>query len=403
MKKIILMAGVLFSALTFGQGSPDYEGGLKVKINEDGSKYFRIISWAQFQAVYNDDPPTDMSNTNFNVRRARVLLYSQITNDFLIVTHFGLNSLNADNMSPTGKSDSSELFLHDVWGQWNLGKNHAIGGGLHYWNGISRLNNQSTLNMMTMDNNRQSWATLGLSDQFARHTGVYLKGSFDKFQYRVSINDAMNNSLDTRDYTSDINTTIYAGRDALGSKDAGKVYAGYFEYGFNDKESNFLPYKVGSYLGTKKVFNVGAGFFLHPKGAVVNNGTELKGEDVSIFAVDAFYDAPIGSKGGAITAYATYQSNDYGEDYMYSAYGTGSMVYGHCGYVLPLENKTKFQPYVSYASNSYDAVKDNRNVLGIGANAFLNGHNSKLTLEYQNVDFGSTNANTITLQAMIYL
>lgn len=48
MKKIILMAGVLFSALTFGQGSPDYEGGLKVKINEDGSKYFRIISWAQF-------------------------------------------------------------------------------------------------------------------------------------------------------------------------------------------------------------------------------------------------------------------------------------------------------------------------------------------------------------------
>jgi hypothetical protein len=40
-----------------------------------------------------------------------------------------------------------------------------------------RLNNQSTLNLMTLDNQRQAWATLGLSDQFARHIGVYAKGA----------------------------------------------------------------------------------------------------------------------------------------------------------------------------------------------------------------------------------
>lgn len=403
MKKLTLFTGLIFSALTFGQGSPDYGGGLKVNINEDGSRYFRVISWAQVQGVYNDDVPEDVSKTNFNLRRARVLLYSQVSKDFLIVTHFGLNSLNADNMSPVGKADSPQLFMHDVWGQWSLGKNHAVGAGLHYWNGISRLNNQSTLNIMTLDNNRQSWSTLGLSDQFARHLGVYFKGKFNKFEYRVAINDAMTNSLDTRDFNTVTNTSIYGGKKALGSRDAGKVYAGYFEYAFKDSESNFLPYKVGSYLGTKKVFNVGAGFFLHPKGSVVNDGTELKGEDVSIFAVDAFYDAPVGSKGAAITAYATYQSNDYGKDYMFSAYGTGSMMYGHVGYLIPSAKKTKFQPYVSYAANSYDAVSDNRNVLGIGANAFFSGHNSKLTLEYQKVEFGSTDSNVITLQAMIYL
>jgi hypothetical protein len=33
--------------------------------------------------------------------------------------------------------------------------------------------------------------------------------------------------------------------------------AGYFEYQFLDQEANVLPYKVGSYLGTKKVFNIG--------------------------------------------------------------------------------------------------------------------------------------------------
>ena len=160
---------------------------------------------------------------------------------------------------------------------------------------------------------------------------------------------------------------------------------------------------MGTYLGTKKVFNLGAGFFLHPNGAVRSNGTTISSEDVSIFAVDAFYDAPLGESKGAITAYAVYQNNDYGKDYLYSAYGTGSMVYGHIGYMLPTEKLTKLQPYVSFASNSYDAVDDNRNVFGIGTNLFMNGHNSKLTLEYKNEKFGSSETGTLTLQAMIYL
>ena len=41
-------------------------------------------------------------------------------------------------MSPIGTGDRSQLFFHDVWAQYRLTDNHAIGGGLHYWNGISR-------------------------------------------------------------------------------------------------------------------------------------------------------------------------------------------------------------------------------------------------------------------------
>ena len=161
---------------------------------------------------------------------------------------------------------------------------------------------------------------------------------------------------------------------------------------------------MGTYLGTKKVFNVGAGFFFHPSGAVRLESGELQGEDVAIFAVDAFYDAPLGENGAAITGYATFQSNDYGENYLYSAYGTGSMLFAHAGYVIPgTDKKTRFQPFVSFASNSYDAVDDNRNVFGLGANAFFSGHNSKLTLEYKNQKFGDSEQGTVTLQAMIYL
>ncbi len=404
-KRSLILLGLCFFAFqnAFAQGSPDYGGGLKVKFDEGGNKYLRIISWAQVQATYTDEVPDNASHLGFNLRRARILAFSQITKDFLILTHFGLNSLNSNTLSPVGKGEGSQLFFHDVWAQYSLGSDHAVGGGLHYWNGISRLNNQSTLNMMTLDNNRQSWATIGLSDQFARHIGVYAKGKFGKLQYRVAINDAITNGLDGRDPEAG-GPAVYGGKRLLGSQDAGFAYAGYFDFNILDQESNFLPFKVGTYLGTKKVFNVGAGFFLHPSGSVMVENGELKGEDVAIFAVDAFYDAPLGENGSAITGYATFQSNDYGTNYLFSAYGTGSMIYGHAGYALPgKDKKVRFQPYASFASNSYDAVDDNRNVFGIGANAFFSGHNSKLTLEYQNQKFGDSEQGTVTLQAMIYL
>lgn len=407
MNKIKLLLFSIFLItfqFSYSQGSPDYNGGFKIKFNEDGSKYLRILSWGQFQATYNNNVSDNTSALGFNVRRARILMFSQITKKFLLLTHFGLNSLNSSTLHPVGKGDGAQLFMHDVWGQWSLTDHHAVGAGLHYWNGISRLNNQSTLNLLTLDSNRQSWATIGLSDQFARHIGVYFKGKFGKFKYQVAINDAITNGLDMRT-PDDGGAAVYGGKRILGSKDAGFAYAGYFEYNIFDEESNFLPYKVGTYLGGKKVFNVGAGFFAHPNGSVKSTQSgELQGENVSIFAVDVFYDAPINDNGSAITAYATFQSNDYGDNYLYSAYGTGSMFYAHVGYVISGDvKKARLQPYVSYGTNSYDVVDENRNVFGTGANLYLSGHNSKLTLEYKNQKFVGDATGTVTLQAMIYL
>lgn len=407
MKKLLLILSIGALSGTqyfYSQGSPDYNGGFKIKFDSTGKKHLRIISWAQVQANYDEFTAPNQSQLSFNLRRARVLTYAQITDKFLILTHFGLNSLNANNMSPVGTGANSQLFFHDFWAQYSVAKNHTIGAGLHYFNGISRLNNQSTLNMMTLDNNRQSWSTIGLSDQFARHLGVFGKGKFGKLQYRVAINDAMTTGLDTR--TPDTTgTAVFGGKRLLGSKTAGFAYAGYFEYNFLDQESNFLPFKVGSYLGAKRVFNIGAGFHVHPNGAVSSDTSgALNGEDVALFAVDAFYEAPLGSNNAAITAYATFQVNNYGTDYLFSAYGTGNMIYGHVGYVLPgAKDKTRFQPYVSYGTHSYDASADSRNTLGVGVNAYMSGHHSKLTLEYQKQEFGAAQSGTVRLQAMIYL
>lgn len=389
----------------FAQGNLEYTGGYKVKFNEEGTKYLRIIAWGQFWAQYNDNVPEDQSNLDFSVRRARVLTYTQLNDKFMILTHFGLNSLNADNISPVGKGASSQLFFHDFWGEWKLTDNHAAGFGLHYWNGISRANNQSTLNMLTLDNNRQSWSTIGLSDQFARHIGVYMKGKFGKLQYRIAVNEANRETLDNDATPRDVGSaTVYRGREILGSADAGKVYQGYFDFNFLDQESNFLPYKVGTYLGSKKVFNIGAGFFAHPNGVVEANGD---GANVSIWSVDAFYDAPLGlAENDAITAYAQFQNNDYGEDFVLGPYFSGSMIYSHVGYLLPGDKtKTRLQPYLSYNHTSIDnSVLDTYDRIGVGANIFLTGHHSKLSIEYSNEKIDTADATgLVTVQAMIFL
>lgn len=407
MKKQIL----LLLALNFfnfpsaqAQGSPDYSGGYKIEFDEDGTKYLRIIAFTQMQVNYSDDVPSDESQVNFNLKRARVIMFAQINKKFMAFTHFGLNNLNDSTLSPTGKGNGSQLFMHGVWNTYNVTKEHYLGGGLHYYNGISRLNSQATLNFLTLDNNRQSWATLGLSDQFARHLGFFAKGKFGKLDYRASVNDAITDGLDSRTPTLG-GGAVYAGKRLRGSRDAGKTFAGYFDYQFLDQESNLLPYRVGSYLGGKKVFNIGAGFFLHPKGSVIlNSDGNLKGEDVSIYALDVFYDTPIGNNGSALTAYAVVQSNDYGKDYLFSAYGTGSMLYSHVGYVLPGDKtKTRYQPFISYGINSFDAVNNNRTTLKVGVNAYMSGHNSKFTLEYKNERLGGSTVEDVTFQMSIFL
>ena len=164
---------VLFSYPNlYGQGYPNYRSGFKIEFDEDQpDKFLRVITWAQSQMNYSDDVPDDVSKTNFLLRRARLLFIGQISKDFLTVFHIGLNNLNSQNMDPVGRGDGSQVFLHDAWVQYNFDEKLSVGGGLHYFNGISRLSNQSTLNLLTLSNNRSSWATLGLSDQFARHLG----------------------------------------------------------------------------------------------------------------------------------------------------------------------------------------------------------------------------------------
>ncbi|MCC5924506.1 MAG: hypothetical protein JJT77_12035 [Crocinitomicaceae bacterium] len=396
----------LFLTVTFqlfSQGNPYYKGGFKVTFDSTEQKYIRFIAWTQFQVNMDDAPAQDESLVTMQLRRARFLAYGQLIENFLVITHFGINSLNGDNMQPVGATRTPQLFMHDAWVQYNVHPDHVVGGGLHYWNGLSRLNSQGTLNFLTMDNHRPTWSTLGLSDQFQRHIGIFGKGTFGKLQYQVSFNEAMTNSLDARPTMQ--NQAVYQGRKLLGHRQAGRTYGGYFIYNLLNVESNFLPYRVGSYLGAEKLLNIGAGFFAHPNGAVrLDDSNELIGEDVNLFALDVFYDHPVGENGASVTAYGLAQHNNYGTNYNFGPYASGWMFYGHVGYMLPGDfEHVRYQPYVSVGNQSLDFDGLTRNNFGAGLNVMISGHNAKLTLEYQNITFLDRADHRLSLQAMIYL
>ncbi len=175
-----------------------YGSGLTVPIGNDENKYFRLITWHQVWARYNENNTGSTrlgvpqeSTTDFGLRRSRFLMYAQLNKRFLILTHFGINNQNAISggvVPSDGKKP--QLFMHDAWTEFNVYKKYLdIGFGLHYWNGISRLANASTLNFMTIDAPIFNWATIEATDQFARFIGIYAKGQIGKTDYRVSVSD----------------------------------------------------------------------------------------------------------------------------------------------------------------------------------------------------------------------
>lgn len=410
---LFLVAIAFIPIVSWGQqedAEPDHSyKPMQFKLNEDGSKYMRFITWHQMWL----QGGSEQKGPKFSIRRSRILAYAQISPRFLILTHFGLNSLGAGNLTANPNSQQNNqrslLFLHDAWAEFAVvPKKLYVGSGLHYWNGISRLTNQSTLNMMTLDNPGGQggasvsdarlfpWSNITTSDQFARHLGIYAKGSLGKFGYRVSANNARNNigelgATPTFQVDNSVGTGTWN-------------YAGYFKYDFFDKESDKLPYFVGTYLGKKKVLSVGAGFHYHPDALAVN--TLDNREDVFHTAFDVFYDAPL-NENLAISALGAYYNYKYGDTAGAPGGGlvpsSGSILHGQVGLLF---QNAKLMPYVKYNTQSLDFTPNNANEFGVGLNYFINGHFAKITAEYLTGKSGLTgaeNRNVFTIQTHIFL
>ena len=414
---------LVFSSSLFAQSDEDKYAPLTLKLSEDGKKFVRFITWHQIwfetsdigndsrASAGNDDNVNEDFNIGPRIRRSRVLLLAKFSPKFLLLTHFGINNLTSSALTPLGTDSPSSLFLHDAWGEYQVGPWLYIGAGLHYWNGLNRNANASTLNLLTLDASRPfaGWHGIGYTSQFARHLGFYLKGAIEKFDYRLAYNSAaqytsFNNGVSYGDNTDNPSTIVYGSQHRPTLTDGTYIINGYFRYNIFDKESTTLPYAVGTYLGGKKILAVGAGFFAHPSGArdvgsasnvtsiqggaVVRDNTSINADNVDVFhfSVDVFGDLPLGDEGsgGALTFYVAYTSFNYGENYVARWGGTGHNIYGHGGYLLP-PPVNWLQGYFGYQIGMYDGLDEPVNALNVGLNFLINKHHAKVTLEYHEI------------------
>lgn len=381
----------------------------KLWLNEDGSNYFKVTLISQvWIRNTNMNPGTTINGyakdnyTDIGIRRARLQAYGQITDRVFIYTQIGMNNFNFLSDRKAG------FFIHDVTGEYEVAKSKlSLGAGLTAWNGLTRFAAPSVGSILGLDAPLFEQTTNDVTDQFLRKLSLYAKGKLGQLDYRLVMSSPM-----AVQKSNGYSATL-TGNSNFSAEPPKMQWQGYFQWQFLDQEANTTPYATGTYLGTKRVFNIGAGFQYQPdamwhKGASI---TDTITSPMRHFAVDAFYDAPLNSSTGtAISAYATYINLEHGPGYIrnqstmnpangsnrptvlngsgngYPSFGTGSLLYGQIGYKFKnnLIGSTTLMPYVSLQHASYDRLVTKMNYWDVGTSWLLKGHTSKLTFAYQN-------------------
>ena len=424
--KFLAIILLFIPTISFAQISPEYSGGLKVDLSEDGKKYFRLVSMHQvwIRAIENNPGTVDVNgdpkDMTFDVgmRRSRFIFYSQLNDDFLILFQWGINNQTFTNGGGSGtggfggygSGKKPQVFVHDAYTQYkvtntikeNSGFSLYLGAGLHFWNGLSRTANQSVGTIMPVDLPVFGFQGIELTDQFARQYGIYAKGQIGKLGYRLNLNKPFivdNRAAMSFNRAANIPTENWA-------------TAGYFEYQFLEREGNVLPYKTGTYLGTKEVFNIGGGYYYHPEASGIGSGLFVdERQDHRHFAVDLFYDRPINkAKGTALTLYSVAMLYNYGDNYFRTfgimnvnpngnpgannsitgfgntepLLGTGLISYSMLGYLLPksLMKKGQLQPYFVFTNKTLNYLDIDVQNYDLGINYFVSGHQAKISLQY---------------------
>ncbi|GAA4359256.1 hypothetical protein GCM10023185_25720 [Hymenobacter saemangeumensis] len=416
MKKILALALAALPLLAPAQTLKDG----KLTLNTDGSRYVKLTLLNQGWARYNQsNTGTRLFGENkphtfdLGIRRFRLQFFGQLTDRVFIYSQVGMNNFNYLSERKAG------FFVHDATGDYAVVKNHlSVGLGLSGWSGLARFASPSAGTILGVDAPLVEQATNDVTDQFLRKLSFYAKGKVSRLDYRLAVASPM-----AIQRSAGYNATV-SRVASFSARPPQPQFLGYLQWQFRDQESNLTPYTVGTYLGKKRVLNVGAGFVAQPRAMWyrADNGRDTLSQAMSQLAVDLFYDAPVDTtRGGpSVSFYATAIRFDFGPNYLRNLgvmnpaaggtvpatilngpgnalplYGSGNVLYTQLGYKLRdnLLGETTLMPYASYQLARYERLTDNLHYYDLGLNWLLAGHAAKFTLSYQNRPVYQTLAN----------
>lgn len=372
---------------------------LRHNFDEEGNTFIQGIARAQFWARYTEtNPGTTVQGKPVNnvfdlsVRRYRLGFFAQVQKNWLFYVLMGNNNLNQNTLRTT------DFRLLDLMAQYSFSPQLSIGVGKATFPAAGRYsNNFANGSMLTLDPSIYYLNTSGHFDDVGRRLGVYAKGQLGKFEYFVS---AQSPAYPTEKLRADFN---YAkGQTNL-------LTSSYLKYEFWDDEASRLLTTggAGTYLGSKRILNVGMGYECLPNMREINTGTATTTHDYFNLGIDLFLDTPISDQNDAITAYLSLNTIHFGNDYIrnvgansifeggtslngagnaYPVTGTGNTVFLQLGYLFPKWESTKIrvQPNIGWKFADYKALNSYMNAYMVGVNTYFNGQKSKLSLGYEN-------------------
>jgi len=400
-----LLFGITLCTITANAQTTDFDNpALKHYLNPEKTRFISFSGYMEFWARYTELNPGSLVNDqqksnvyDLSIRRIRAKMVMRPTEKVTMYLQVGPSSVNVNSKGNT------YMDLLDAYAEYKFSDYISVGGGRSTWTGLTRF---STGPMATLLYDMPAFAlgNTGSTDVVVRKMSIFAKGQIGKLDYRVAIADPYTDASGT----PKLNTA------AWNSDAAHEMFTGYFKWQFLDKESNEIPFSAGTYLGRKRVFNIGVGAD-YMKDALwhVNTAGKNVHDDMLNLAVDVFYDAPINrERGTSISAYAAALKNDYGPNYVkisgtnnpatgvdasmatYSGagnatplIGTGNTFYAQVGGTLPYFNQEKkgaqLMPAASIQYSKLDKLADPVVVVDAGVTILLAGHSSKFTFDAQ--------------------
>ncbi len=394
LKAGLLVLVLLLSKSTFGQT----DRLLRFTLNNDENTYVQASLRAQFWARYAEmNPGTTVNGEpvknafDFSVRRVRFGLSAQLSPKLFVYSLWGGNNINAR----TEKDFDFDVL--DLNAEYSFSTAIALGVGEHAWEGLSRWTVRSSKSLMALDAPLFSLLTVNKNDDLARGLGVWLKGQVGKFDYVAALKKPVNFGVAPQENVVD-----------FGLNNSRMRTSAYLKYEFLEDESAKTAYSggTGTYLGKKKLLNLGAGFLYQPQMTSTVKDRDTVFYDFNNWAVELFYDAPVG-KTSALTFYLGYFHTDFGPGYIrnlgpndyteggtsfngsgidFPMMGTGNTWFFQFGYFLgwpDTENRRGLQPNIAVQYSDFEKLTEPVLVLDIGINVYFGDHSNKLTLGYQ--------------------
>lgn len=372
-------------------------------ISQNEKKTKPKINWnitSQFWLRYSDlnngsiihkEPTSEF--LDISIRRLRIPVSCQISPKVYAYAIFGGNNYNF-------KAKDFPLQVLDLYLEYSFAKFFEIGLGKSGWQGLNRWNIRSSKTLMGLDSPLFTLNSVEKNDDLGRLFGFWFKGQAGKFDYRMAFNRPF------------FVTAIPNGEVNFANNKPRVKTSAYLKYQFFEHESNKSAYQTGTYMQSKKVFNVGAGFQSQPD-AMSDGDANLPGTniyDILHFAFDSFLNLPL-TNGNAITAYLGFYDYDFGKDYIrnvgannpttdggtdfngtgvaFPMIGTGTTWYGQFGYAFkPTKildhNAVIIQPNIAIQHSNWDVLNNNMTVYDFTVNFLVNGsHGNKVSLGYQ--------------------